>query len=177
MKLVANNRKIAISNFEEVYLASGRVLTTAVHTHYKQLLTRQLSTLEEANRLLVVGSRAYTARAYHLWQAACRDANIFSVVNKINTNLGYIYAVTNPAFDGYFKVGSSFDAETRLNQYQTASPFRDFKLDFYALAFDFREKEKYIHNQYKAQCLNEWVKVERKELKTLIMSLSSPPIS
>lgn len=177
MKLVSNNRKIAVANFEKVYLASGSNFTAAVHSHYEQLFDQQLFTLEKVNRPLIVGSRTYRARSYHFWQAACRDANIFSVINKIDTNLGYIYAVTNPAFDGYFKVGSSFDAETRLNQYQTASPFRDFKLDFYALAFDFRAKEKYIHNQFKPSCLNEWIKVDRKELKSLIVSLSSPPCS
>lgn len=177
MKLASNNRKIAISNFERIYLSSSCDLTKAVNTHYKQLLNNQMLTLKKAGRPIIIGSGTYNSRAYHLWQVACRDANIYSVVNKLETNLGYIYAITNPAFEGYFKVGSSFDAETRLAQYQTASPFRDFKLDFYALTFNFREKEKHIHNQFKADCLNEWIKTNRKNIKEAIISLSSPPCS
>ena len=39
---------------------------------------------------------------------------------------GYVYAITNPAWPGWVKVGMAVDSNDRLNSYQTSSPFRDF---------------------------------------------------
>lgn len=45
---------------------------------------------------------------------------------------GYVYIVTNPAWLGYVKIGAAKALEGRLADYQTASPLRDFKLEFAA---------------------------------------------
>jgi hypothetical protein len=36
--------------------------------------------------------------------------------------------VISPAYPGWCKVGMAVDAEDRLKQYQTSSPYRDYKL-------------------------------------------------
>lgn len=41
---------------------------------------------------------------------------------------GQVYIIRNPAFPGWCKIGMAVDAEDRLKQYQTSSPYRDYKL-------------------------------------------------
>jgi hypothetical protein len=41
---------------------------------------------------------------------------------------GFVYVITNPAWDDYCKIGRAFDPESRLKGYQTSSPFRDYEL-------------------------------------------------
>lgn len=43
---------------------------------------------------------------------------------------GWIYAITNPAWAGYVKLGRTFDVAERLRGYQTSSPHRDYHLHF-----------------------------------------------
>ena len=44
------------------------------------------------------------------------------------TTEGYVYIINNPCWDGWVKVGMAIDAEDRCKQYQTSSPYRDYKL-------------------------------------------------
>jgi len=39
---------------------------------------------------------------------------------------GYVYVITNPAWDGYYKIGLTINLSKRLSTYQTASPLRDY---------------------------------------------------
>jgi len=39
-----------------------------------------------------------------------------------------VYVLVNPAFPGWCKIGMAVDAEDRLKQYQTSSPYRDYEL-------------------------------------------------
>lgn len=73
-----------------------------------------------------------------------------------NIKEGFVYAITNPSWPDYVKVGSAIDVYDRLNSYQTSSPKRDYKLETYVFVEDRIEFEKYIHSKYK--CDGEWVK-------------------
>jgi len=67
---------------------------------------------------------------------------------------GYVYIITNPAFPGYFKIGSALDVKKRLSQYQTYCPKRDFEMPIYYFSMDRYKEERDYHSQLK--CLGEW---------------------
>lgn len=76
------------------------------------------------------------------------------------SSCGFIYAITNPAWDKYVKIGMSSDPKTRLGNYQTYSPLRDYKLIHWSFWFNAREAEKMLHNSFPER-LNEWVVLDR----------------
>lgn len=49
---------------------------------------------------------------------------------------GYVYAITNPAWPDYIKIGSAVDVYDRLNSYQTSAPNRDYCLERYIFVED-----------------------------------------
>lgn len=60
---------------------------------------------------------------------------------------GYVYLVSNPAWQGWFKVGMAIDANDRLGSYQTGSPYRDYELRHKVLCKDRRKAEAFLHEQ------------------------------
>ena len=60
---------------------------------------------------------------------------------------GYVYLIRNPAWGNWLKVGMAMSAEDRLNNYQTASPFRDYELVHKVLCKDRRKAEAFLHEQ------------------------------
>ena len=71
---------------------------------------------------------------------------------------GEVYVITNPAWDGWVKIGMAVDAEDRLKSYQTSSPLRDYVL-YYSYATENRRKsEAKAHRvlEQKYERRNEW---------------------
>jgi len=58
---------------------------------------------------------------------------------------GHIYILSNPAWKGWYKVGMAVEATDRLPTFQTGSPFRDYKLEYYKHFKDRRSAEKEAH--------------------------------
>ena len=58
---------------------------------------------------------------------------------------GQVYIIRNPAFPSWCKVGMAVDAQDRLKQYQTSSPYRDYVLVAAWDVEDRREAEKQAH--------------------------------
>ncbi|URQ04224.1 hypothetical protein vBEclMUFV01_256 [Enterobacter phage vB_EclM-UFV01] len=69
---------------------------------------------------------------------------------------GFIYCITNPAFKGWYKIGSSVDVYDRLNSYQTYSPLRDYKLECYYFSENRIKEEFSYHKSLNAE--GEWIK-------------------
>ena len=68
----------------------------------------------------------------------------------------YVYIISNPQYENYFKVGIASDPKRRLNSYQTSDPKRGYVLEYSFETPNFREIESYIHNDiYKSP--HEWV--------------------
>ena len=65
---------------------------------------------------------------------------LFDEVHK-----GQVYIIVNPAFPGWCKIGMAVDAEDRLKQYQTSSPYRDYELIKAYNTDDRREAERAAH--------------------------------
>ena len=73
------------------------------------------------------------------------DAAFSSLKNYETSKEGQVYIIVNPAFPGWCKVGMAVDAEDRLKQYQTSSPYRDYELIAVYDTSDRRKAEKFAH--------------------------------
>ena len=73
------------------------------------------------------------------------EAAFSSLQNYDKAKQGQVYVIRNPAFPSWCKVGMAIDAEDRLKQYQTSSPYRDYVLVASWDVEDRREAEKQAH--------------------------------
>ena len=69
----------------------------------------------------------------------------------------YIYIISHPSFEGYYKVGISKDCNRRLSQYQIADPHRNYKMEYVLLTHENNAEiiEQHIHTKFDNKC--EWV--------------------
>ena len=74
------------------------------------------------------------------------DAAFSSLANYETAKEGQVYIIVNPAFPSWCKIGMAVDAEDRLKQYQTSSPYRDYKLIAMYDTSDRRKAEKFAHD-------------------------------
>lgn len=73
------------------------------------------------------------------------DAAFSSLKNYEQSKEGQVYVMVSPAYPGWCKVGMAVDAEDRLKQYQTSSPYRDYKLIKVYDVLDRHEAERFAH--------------------------------
>tara|TARA_R110001632_G_scaffold199797_1_gene322336 strand:+ start:175 stop:558 length:384 start_codon:yes stop_codon:yes gene_type:complete len=99
----------------------------------------------------------------------------FSTFDKLSKVLdGYVYVITNPAWEGWVKIGMAIDAEDRCNAYQTSSPFRDYTIEAYIAVKDRRKSEAEAHKKAKKiarQTIGEWFNIPIEEAKHIIEEL------
>lgn len=91
---------------------------------------------------------------------------------------GYVYAICNPAWPGWIKVGMAVDANDRLNSYQTGSPMRDFELVASFKTEDKSRDEKKAHIIFRERCSEqsgEWFKISKEEAYSVIADLALLP--
>ena len=69
---------------------------------------------------------------------------------------GNVYIISNPAFEGMYKVGIVKNVKSRLNSYQTSDPDRGYKIEYSVSTIDYKEIEKSIHKDFDSQ--HEWIK-------------------
>ena len=74
---------------------------------------------------------------------------------KDNLVKKYVYIISNPRYEGEYKVGIAKDYKARLNSYQTSDPDRGYQLAYSIHTPLFREIEKYIHAKFENK--HEWV--------------------
>ena len=90
---------------------------------------------------------------------------------------GEVYAIANPAWDGWIKIGMAVDAEDRLNSYQTSSPLRDYVLLHRSSFNDRRRAEAKAHKKAEAiaeERKGEWFKMSSFEATKIIMAIDNP---
>ena len=86
---------------------------------------------------------------------------------------GYVYAITNPAWPEWVKIGMAIDAEDRLNGYQTSSPMRDYEL-VHAIATPDRARAERVAHKAAAMCgerQGEWFKIANEEAVTILQHI------
>jgi len=98
----------------------------------------------------------------------------FSSLEKYKTSTqGQVYIVYNENFPEWVKVGMAVDAEDRLNNYQTSSPYRDYVLYYKYDVNDRRKAESEAHRvlnkRYEKQ--GEWFKCTVEEANKAISEL------
>ena len=88
-------------------------------------------------------------------------------MNKNRNKEGYIYIISNTNFPNYYKIGVTEDIKSRLRTYQTSSPLRNYKIEYYVQHPDCYEAEKAIHESLKPFALskkNEWVEINNLQI-------------
>ena len=128
------------------------------------------------NRMYVNGK--YVPKSHPLYKAGryknFESAAFSALEGYEKSNVGYVYAVCNPAWEGWYKVGMAVDAADRCSGYQTSSPFRDYKVSYSKYFEDRREAEKLAHAELKENKIehaNEWFKTDLKTIKTIIKNI------
>lgn len=79
----------------------------------------------------------------------------------------FIYIITNPAWRGWVKIGRSNNPRKRCENYNTNSPLRDYKLEYYAFVDNIRDIEMAFIDKY-SDSHNEWFYISVKEARDLI---------
>tara|TARA_B100001939_G_scaffold322789_1_gene313547 strand:+ start:383 stop:931 length:549 start_codon:yes stop_codon:yes gene_type:complete len=87
---------------------------------------------------------------------------------------GYVYILTNPAWDEWVKVGMAVNPKDRCSTFQTSSPFRDYKI-YYRKKFKLKkEAETKAHKLLRKESFDfkkEWFKIDKEKAKELIKKL------
>lgn len=120
--------------------------------------------LRDSKRMYLKGEEV---SKYHTLHKAGRyksfqEAAFESLPKYTLTKEGYVYILSNPAWEGWYKVGMAADINDRVNSYQTSSPLRDYYLEHYIATTDRRVAEKKIHaklNKLSKGVANEWFDV------------------
>ena len=80
---------------------------------------------------------------------------------------GYLYIISNRSWPGWIKIGTTKNLKTRLQTYQTGSPFRDYEILYSIKHPDYLKAEKNIKIQmayFAKQIKNEFFKDNDKSL-------------
>lgn len=88
---------------------------------------------------------------------------------------GYVYAITNPAWPEWVKIGMAVDADDRCNGYQTSSPFRDYKIEHVVVTNNRRAAEAEAHklaNKIAREVRGEWFKLDIEQAKTILNNIT-----
>jgi hypothetical protein len=99
----------------------------------------------------------HQAGRYKSWD----DAHSHNRIDKVKE--GYVYAVTNPAWPNWVKVGMALDADDRCRGYQTSSPYRDYEVKVSVFFEDRSKAEQQVHkllSEVAAERRGEWFKID-----------------
>jgi len=81
---------------------------------------------------------------------------------KINNKSGFLYIVSNCNFPGFYKVGVTKNVSSRINNYQTSSPHRNYKIEHYVFhptAYVAERKIKEMINPFALSIRHEWYEI------------------
>lgn len=93
-----------------------------------------------------------------------------SVKSSEKTSSGIVYIVSNPAFEGYYKIGMTKDLNARMKTYQTSDPFKRFKVEHWKVVENARETEKYLLKHHSIELAQgEWA--SEKNVKEIFNSI------
>ena len=120
----------------------------------------------------------YVSKSHPLFKAGrfktFEGAAFASLKGYEKTDEGYVYIITNPCWSNWVKVGMAIDAEDRCKQYQTSSPFRDYKLCYSKFFDDRKEAEAKAHSLLKKsaeESKGEWFKITQDKAQQIIETL------
>lgn len=87
---------------------------------------------------------------------------------------GYLYAVTNPAWPDWIKLGKATNPEKRIGGYQTSSPMRDYEVLFTIPVDNMSKAEKALHKTAAKhnERQHEWFKLTPQQAIELLKDFS-----
>ena len=119
----------------------------------------------------------YISKTHPLYKAGrykgFEEAAFSSLANYKTSPEGQVYIITNPAWEGWVKVGMAVDAMDRIKNYQTSSPFRDYSLLYAYEVNDRRAGEAAAHARLAKECdnINEWFRLPSAIANELILEV------
>ena len=125
---------------------------------------RKMAKFQERNNARMWVNGKYIPLTHPLHKAGrykgFEEAAFSSLENFKDSAQGQVYIITNPAWEGWVKVGMAVDAEDRAGNYQTSSPFRDYELGYVVDTLDRRATEAETHARLGDlfEQRNEWFK-------------------
>ena len=119
------------------------------------------------NPLSMYVNGKYVSRKHPLYKPgkykSFGDAAFSSLSNYVNVKFGYVYAIRNPAWPDWVKIGKAVDAEDRLRSYHTGSPMRDYELVHSVYFEDRNEAERKAHLLAASKTMHPWNKNDNGE--------------
>ena len=120
----------------------------------------------------------YIAKSHPLYKAgrykSFGDAAFSSLQKDKKVKEGYVYAIVNPAWPDWIKIGMAIDADDRLNGYQTSSPMRDYALVYSVFSNNRSKDERKAHKLAGkiAERRGEWFKIPQDKAINILKELS-----
>ena len=138
-------------------------------------IQRKRNVKSNPNRMWVDGNYVKESHPLHKpgRYTSFGDAAFAALQKDEQVKEGYVYAITNPAWPEWVKIGMAIDAEDRLNGYQTSSPMRDYQL-VHAIATPDRARAERVAHKAAALCgerQGEWFKIANEEAVTILQHI------
>ena len=96
------------------------------------------------------------------------------VPNYTTKYVGDVYIISNPAWEGWYKIGSAIDTEDRYYRFQTYSPKRDYVVEFKKKFQNRNKAERNAHKILKikaCQHSSEWFKIDLDDAINIIENI------
>ena len=129
------------------------------------------------NRSRMYVNGKYIPTSHPLYKAGCyksfNDAAFTALQKDKRVKEGHVYAISNPAWSEWLKIGMAVDAEDRLKGYQTSSPMRDYELIHFVATQDKGRLERIAHKAA-AKCgerQGEWFKITSEQAVVILDSI------
>ena len=138
-------------------------------------IQRKRNVKSNPNRMYVDGKYVKESHPLHKpgRYTSFGDAAFAALQKDEQVKEGYVYAITNPAWPEWVKIGMAIDAEDRLKGYQTSSPMRDYQL-VHAIATPDRARAERVAHKAAALCgerQGEWFKIANEEAVTILQHI------
>ena len=158
-------------------LRNNRICTSCFSIYYKKWsdANREVKAVHNHGRMYV--NSKYVSRKHPLHKPgnykSFGDAAFTALQKDKRVKEGHVYAISNPAWPEWIKIGMAIDAEDRLNGYQTSSPMRDYKL-IHSVATQDKGRLERIAHKAAAKCgerQGEWFKITDEQAIVILDSI------
>ena len=146
-------------------------------TCFNKKYMRNKNPKRNTNRMFVNGK--YIPQSHPLYKPGnyktFSDAAFNGTYKLDSIKEGYVYAITNPAWPEWVKIGMAVDANDRCSDFQTSSPFRDYKVEHSVVTNNKRAAEAEAHKlaaKIAKETRGEWFKLDIEQAKTILNNIT-----
>ena len=164
-------------NWNPSYKKQGYRLCKSCHNIKYKEVSSKAGIRGNPKRMYVNGK--YISRTHPLYKPGkyktFSDAAFDGTYKLDSIKEGYVYAITNPAWPEWVKIGMAIDADDRCNGYQTSSPLRDYSLEHTVMSNNRRKAEAEAHkaaSNIAAEQRGEWFKINIEQAKNILNNIT-----